>query len=758
MLVRSKTFSNLEGEELEEQNINFDKTSKEILEKSKKEIIVNFKALEKVTKNINPICLLSQLALSNIGNSEVEKIFSEMKLEFLSGFLVAHSYNENIKKLIDTELMDKANEVIKILDNYFKAINSYTLFASEKKANDNFDNKEELILKHAKGSSLWIRGDAYSHQLIKFAIDFYSKHDLWFKKKLGFTIKEAVIIYNTIFKLYKKRYYEYKDISIKESKEWVKKQISNNVFSETEAKDKETNAYIFLLYSKSNKIFTFTVKELSDFSSISIDTCKKILLRLSQSFGYRNPKFKSTYSDPFNAPWDYNTLNERPIIKFQEKFFVPVMPAFPTVLFYSFHFDLWEDKEYIDKYKEIRGKWLEKKTYQILRNVFPKDEIYLNPEYPNGEEFSDVLILHDRNILIIQCKSKKLTHEAKIGSSIDQLKEDFRESVKIAFNQGLNAKQYLNKKDYPEIFFKNNKKIKIDMHQVDYNNIFLICVTLGQYANITTRLANINPTFKLFSSNEYIWSVCLFDLEVIIELLKKPFYFIHYLINGLNIEKTNFHLEADEIDLLGYYLDHKLNINREEFKNPNRDMPFFIALGGFSKLVDDFMIKKYQLKENPMKPIIKMPNGFKDLIFSIDKIDSSFRTNCILRLLDLGFNEQENLLKSIKYCKKMYTRDDALGIFSISVKEMDLEIIFISMSANNNHNKLFKEVEYFSLLKKYRAKYRECVGLGWDRCTKNVIDVGYFASFPWTYNPELEEFCEKDLKKGEMVTFDNMNI
>ena len=742
---------------MKKQTFNLDKELKEKSEKSKKEIVENFKALEKVTKNIDPIYLLSQLALSTIGNSGEAKIFSERKLEFLSGFLVAHSYNENTQKLSDYELVDKVDEVIKILDKYFHAINSYLLFLNKEKVIDNFDDKEELILKHAKISSFWIRGDAFPHQLIKYALGLYSKHDLWFKRKLGFTIKEAVIVYNTIFKLYEKRFYRYKSTSKKESKDWVKIQISNKVFSEAEAKAKEKDVYIFYLFSKSVKIFTFSIEELANFSSISIEKCNKIMSRLSQSFGYRNPKFKFTYSDSFNAPWDYNTLYERPIIKYQEKYFVPFFPIFPTVLFYSFHFDILSDKEYIEKYNEIRGKWLEEKTYQVLRRVFLKNKIYLNPKYPNQEEFSDVLILHDRNILIIQCKSKKLTHEARIGSNFDKLKEDLNQSIKDSFDQALKAKNYLKESDSPEIVL-NNKKTIIDMQQVDNNNIFLISVTLGQYADITTRLANINPTMKLFSSNEYLWSVCLFDLEIIAELLKQPFYFIHYLTKRLNIEKTDFHLEADEMDLLGYYLDQKLNFDRKEFKRVNQDMPFFIALGGFSKLVDDFIIRKYQLKKKAIKPTIKMLNGFKDLIFAIDKLDTPFRTHCILRLLDLGFIDQENLLKSIKYCKKLYTRDNKIGIFSISIKDMNLEIIFISMNANSNINKLFEEVEYFSLLKKYRAKFRECIGLGWDRCTKKVIDVVFYASFPWIYNPELEEFCEKNLKKGKMITFDNMNI
>jgi len=51
-------------------------------------------------------------------------------------------------------------------------------------------------------------------------------------------------------------------------------------------------------------------------------------------------------------------------------------------------------------------------------------------------------------------------------------------------------------------------------------------------------------------------------------------------------------------------------LESEEFKSVNQNIPHFISLGGFSKLVDDFMEKKYQLKENPMKPTIKSYKEF----------------------------------------------------------------------------------------------------------------------------------------------------
>ena len=423
---------------------------------------------------------------------------------------------------------------------------------------------------------------------------------------------------------------------------------------------------------------------------------------------------------------------------------------FPTVLFYSFHFDIWEDKEYREKYNEIRGKWLEEKTYQILRNVFPKKEIYLNPEYPNGKEFSDVLILHDRNILIIQCKSKKLTHEARIGSSLDKLTEDLKQSVKDSFDQALKAKNYLKESDYPEIVLKN-KKTKIDMHQVDYNNIFLISVTLGQYADITTRLANINPTLKLFSSNEYPWAVCLFDLEIIAELLDKPFYFIHYLIKRIDIEKTNFYLEADEIDLLGYYFDQKLIFDHEVFKKFNQKLPSFVALGSYSKIVDKYMIRKYQLKENPRKPRIKIPKEFKNIIFAINKLNIPYKTICMGRLLSIDYHIQVYLSKIINRAKENTKKDNELHVVYIPIKNRDLNISFISMDAKGDLNKLYMQIEAYSLMVKYKMRSKECIGLGWDLGTDKEIDMAFFVSFEWFQDKVCEKSCKEYLKKVKLI-------
>jgi len=184
-----------------------------------------------------------------------------------------------------------------------------------------------------------------------------------------------------------------------------------------------------------------------------------------------------------------------------------------------------------------------------LSKVFPKSNVLLNPKYPNGEEICDVLVLFDRNILIFQCKSKKLTLPARIGENINKIREDLEKSLKDSFDQGLKAKDYFNTTDFPKIVFED-REITIDMKQVDSRNIFIISVTLGQFANIATRMMNLEPYLNLFNSNEFPWAVCIFDLEIITEILDSPSYFIHYLLKRLAIEKTDFELTADEIDLL----------------------------------------------------------------------------------------------------------------------------------------------------------------------------------------------------------------
>jgi hypothetical protein len=78
-----------------------------------------------------------------------------------------------------------------------------------------------------------------------------------------------------------------------------------------------------------------------------------------------------------------------------------------------------------------------------LRRVFPSEEVLLNPAYANGDEFADVVVLHDRKVLILQCKSKSLTYPARIGADLAVLRSDMRKAIKEAFDQGIKGRNCL---------------------------------------------------------------------------------------------------------------------------------------------------------------------------------------------------------------------------------------------------------------------------------------------------------------------------
>ncbi|MBL7204008.1 MAG: hypothetical protein ISS63_06705 [Desulfobacteraceae bacterium] len=145
----------------------------------------------------------------------------------------------------------------------------------------------------------------------------------------------------------------------------------------------------------------------------------------------------------------------------------------------TFHYDLITDEDNKDEYNFIRGKWLEKRTAESLKPIFGSDNVILNSEYPNKEELSDVLVLYDRKIFIIQCKSKALRYESKIGEDYEVLKSDIRKGIKESFDQALKARRYLLETEHPKLIH-NNMRLTVDTNQV--TDVFLISITLGYSA------------------------------------------------------------------------------------------------------------------------------------------------------------------------------------------------------------------------------------------------------------------------------------
>jgi hypothetical protein len=283
----------------------------------------------------------------------------------------------------------------------------------------------------------------------------------------------------------------------------------------------------------------------------------------------------------------------------------------------------------------------------------------------------------------------------------------------------------------------------IDTEQI--SDIFLVCVTLSDFQNLLTRLANISP-LGLFSNNQFPWAISLLDLKIVCELINLPSVFIHYIKRRLAVEKTSFDLTGDEVDMLGFYFSQGLYFETNEFKKVNA-----VSLSGFSDEIDKYFFEKYELKENPKKPNQDYPGLFEEFLQSIESMDSAYKTDCAVRLLELGGKSREDFIKAMAQCKESTKLDNGMHSFSVVPKGAKFGLSFISMDTNGDHETLFRQVFSFATLKKYTEKCDEWVGFGWNKSSNEPVDLAVFIAFQWDKDAVLEELAQTQLKKGKKV-------
>lgn len=722
------------------------KTLADVNQKNIQEIETSFSELKEILSKYDPIKLLSQIHLTYllVPENEFHGEDSQQeewlrKLEFLSGMYISQNYSKTTKSLVD----GKDLEVVeKALDRYLKSINTDLLTSGSLIEKE--DEKEiEMILKYSKLFSFYVRGESYQHQLKDIFISIYSAHDSWFRQKLGFTISEALKICESIISEYNDRVNNEKELSLKKAKKYI---AEHPISGDSRVDDKKYLNQIgcYYYFGESDRILSFSLNDLIKFSGFSEYTCKAFLDRLSQCFGYKNPRFPNSFQDAKFAPWDYNTLYEKPIIEHNEKYYVPLPSLFYEVLYHTFYYDLIDDSQYWNSGgSKTYANSLEEKTAEYLERIFPKDCIFLNPEYPDGTEMCDVLVLFDRYVLIFQDKTKRMQHESLIGKSIEMIKDDISKGIRSAFDQAIKAKNYLETGKPVKIKVKKGE-IFIDSRQI--SNIYPISVTLDSYQNFTTRFSNTNSILKVFEENKYPWSVSLSNLGTITEIINLPEQFLHYISRRLTIEKTTFQLMADEIDLLGLYLLRGIYFENGEFDEYNA-----ASFSGLSEDIDKYIFEKHETSLTPSLPHQKSPDGFDDYVSAITQLDTPYKTDCVMRLLDLGYKGRENLINWVESIKDKIRSGKNLDSFSFVVDEKSIGYCFIGMDASNDKEKLYKQLFSFAVMKKYSTKCKEWVGFGWDKNSKKLVDLAIFLSFEWVKDDIVEKISKQSLRPGKRV-------
>ena len=297
----------------------------------------NFSRLAKIVGKLDPIKLLSQLTLTfllvpakEFVDESSDTFIWGRYIEFLAGYLLSKPYPQNKKMDVDGKEIER---IEKLMEKY---IHSSAKYLSATPPSSEPEKDLAMVIISAKIHSLFVRGESYPHLLRETAQSLYSQHHEWFVKHLGFTVDDALTIFSSIVEEYNRTINDEKQSSLERAQMYVDELISKGEEKEENREELETRVGCYYFFGNADAILSFTLDDLVRFSGKPKEICESFLKRLSQTFGYKNPRFPNVFSDPYTAPWDFNTLYERPIILYDDKYFLPVPSLFSEVLLQTF--------------------------------------------------------------------------------------------------------------------------------------------------------------------------------------------------------------------------------------------------------------------------------------------------------------------------------------------------------------------------------------------------------------------------------------
>lgn len=401
-------------------------------------------------------------------------------------------------------------------------------------------------------------------------------------------------------------------------------------------------------------------------------------------------------------------------------------------------------KKLFDRYQENKKKHIEQTVPCFLSRLFPESTIhysvlYPDPDKPLGNETElDALIIWEPFLIIIEIKGSQFRQTSR-GGKISHLITDLKENIKKAYDQANRFSRYINNTQESIIVLKEKytkKECRINKDKI--KKILLINVTLHGFLGLATQLANLKK-LNLFKSSDYIWSLSLSDLDIITRTFTSAHKFIHYAYMRMELQNSEKWIKAEELDLLGYYLDDKLETVRKKWEHASTGG---IAFEGNQERFDEIYLRPGEKEE-------KIPCSFPLEIGNIiDQLESSEQIEArwiTFRLLSLSSETLNTLglalLEAKKQCKdikffRLVEKDVLIFVFIIRGVFVPIE-----------------EIKYNLKIEKYIHKTSQAIGL-FIKIVDNVykLENAFYEEEKYEYKEQMEHI-KKQYQEGLKNTF-----
>jgi hypothetical protein len=361
---------------------------------------------------------------------------------------------------------------------------------------------------------------AYSFQYRDLALDRYAKDDDWLRANKGFRIADGHAVAGALTRLQNRK---------------VLKTIKGMRRLDP---------------SRWNMLpgFTSSLEEIAAEAGIAPESASAVLAALTAPEPPANAGF--------NTLGDFNIANALPILRSPSGDYVSLQTyGVVEALYDSPFYWMAANKAYKDTAFTHRGAFTEDFVTRRLAAVFGTANVNRNVNiFSKGSRVSeiDLLVLFADRAVVIQCKSKKLTLEARKGNDL-QLRDDFKKSVQDAFDQAYLCAKSLSE---PDLKFVGEDGSEISLPTL--RQIYPVCVVSDHYPALTAQARE----FLKFETDEIIQPPLIADvflIDVLAEMLPSPLRLLSYINRRVNYgQRIN---STNELTILAYHLRQNLWID-----------------------------------------------------------------------------------------------------------------------------------------------------------------------------------------------------
>ncbi|WP_292462326.1 SEC-C domain-containing protein [Methanolobus sp.] len=509
-----------------------------------------------ILDHFNPLDALGYVTTENLivnpeQYSEYESTNSQLEVEIVQNIILKNKY-EYYRETSNYEYIKK---LLEILDDFHNALRDYLLY--DNYLDESLNPIEKKILYKTITNFLLIRGDAFPLHYKKISLELFSDSRLeGVLKKYGFTIEEY---FKTIDEVERQKIAFMKDKATKSKErhdDFLK--FAKENFEESDDLKTQIDEYISYIGEELLEQYQQDVMSIGSKESYKIIVNNRInenvLNLLSLTFGCNKH---------WTLPLDESKTDLKPIISIDGNYYCFLTPHLVRNVIPIIE-SLFSEKEF-NNYAKIKGKYFAQKSFELLNNIFPTATIHENLYYPINEEEEDKdpeidgIVSYNDNLLLVEIKAKKRRSIAGRKDILTVSKGDFKKNITDAFEQSKRALKYISSSDQV-VFYDSNRKNQKEIMKIkkgDYNHIFLVNITLESFQEYSTSLNTVKLwDSELLCGNHYPFAVSIYDLLIITEILENSDDFIKYLIERVNLEQTREISSLDEIDFLGYFLNH----------------------------------------------------------------------------------------------------------------------------------------------------------------------------------------------------------